>query len=64
MKKWLKMFSLLSLISSVVVVGNSSVAAQDREFEGQKVSVGVVGSEYEEIWEYVADKALRKKASN
>lgn len=61
MKKWLKTFSLLSLLSSVIVAGNTSVAAQDREFEGQKVSVGVVGSEYEEIWEYVADKALEEE---
>lgn len=63
MRKWLKKLGLISLVGSLFVSSSASVAvqAQDRDFEGEKVSVGVVGTEYEEIWKYVADKALEEE---
>lgn len=63
MKKWLKKLGVLTLAAGVLAsnLGLNTIGAQEKEFEGEKVSIGVVGDEYAEIWEYVADKALEEE---
>lgn len=62
MKKWLQKFSLAGVVASLLLgAGAGAVNAQEREFEGQSARVGVVGTEYEEVWLYVADKALEEE---
>lgn len=63
MKKWLKKLGVLTLAAGVLAsnLGLNTIGAQEKEFEGEKVSIGVVGDEYAEVWEYVADKALEEE---
>ncbi|MFL2135002.1 MetQ/NlpA family ABC transporter substrate-binding protein [Ruoffia sp. FAM 24228] len=63
MNKWLKKLTLVGLLSSVLFGSTASlqVSAEERKFEGETVSVGVVGTEYEEIWQFVAEKALEEE---
>ncbi|XJS11645.1 MetQ/NlpA family ABC transporter substrate-binding protein [Aerococcaceae bacterium WGS1372] len=61
MKKWLKTFGIISILSAFTLTNTNYISAQDKEFEGEKVSVGVVGPEYEEIWKFVAEKAREEE---
>lgn len=63
MKKWLKKLSVLGLLGSLLLGSTTvlQVSAQEREFEGETLSVGVVGTEYEEVWQFVAEKALAEE---
>lgn len=40
---------------------STPVQASEKEFEGQKVTIGVVGEEYESVWKYVAQKAKEEE---
>lgn len=57
MKKWIKKLSVVSLLSALVVGPVSSVSAEDKKFEGEKVTVGVAGDDELAVWEFVAEKA-------
>lgn len=59
MKKWLRKVSALALVAGLLGSNLSlnSLRAQELVFEGEAVSIGVVGDEYAEVWEYVSDKA-------
>lgn len=61
MKKCLKFIGLVYLLSAFIFTTTNSALAQDKEFEGEKVSIGVVGPEYEEIWKFLAEKALEEE---
>lgn len=61
MKKWIKLVGLVGLVTAFILSNIASVLAKDKEFDGEKVSVGVVGPEYEEIWKFVAKKALEEE---
>lgn len=61
MKKFIKSLALLSLVGGLGAnLALTSVSAQG-EFEGEKVSVGVVGDSSERTWNYVAEKALEEE---
>lgn len=63
MNKWLRRVSVVALAAGLLgsTVSLTSVSAQEGEFEGEAVSLGVVGDEYAEVWEYVSDKALEEE---
>lgn len=61
MKKWLKIAGLVSLLSAFIFSTTVNILAEEKEFDGEKVSVGVVGPEYEEVWKFVAQKALEEE---
>lgn len=57
MKRLLELLTVLVL----ALTGISSLAfAQEKDFDGEVVSVGVVGEESEEIWRFVAEKAKKE----
>ncbi len=61
MKKWLKT-SLIAFSALTLVTQSTSVAlAQDKEFEGEEVTVGVVGESSERVWDYLSEKALEEE---
>lgn len=60
MKKILKGLLASMLSVSVLAAGTFTGAAQENEFEGEEVRVGVVGEEAEEIWKFVAEKAAEE----
>lgn len=63
MNKWLRRVSVLTIVAGLLgsQVSLTSVVAQEDGFEGEAVSLGVVGDEYAEVWEYVSDKALEEE---
>lgn len=61
MKKWIKK-SIITLGALALVAPNALLAqAQDGEFEGEEVTVAVVGESSERTWNYVAEKALEEE---
>lgn len=60
MKKFLKSLGVLSLAGSVLVGATSAVQAQG-EFEGERVTVGVVSEAEEQVWEFVSEQALEQE---
>ncbi|GAB7231657.1 MetQ/NlpA family ABC transporter substrate-binding protein [Facklamia hominis] len=60
MKKLIKILALALLILTNVFP-LSFVNAKDKPFDGQKVRIGVVGSEDEEIWKDVAKRAKEQE---
>ncbi|OFL64539.1 methionine-binding protein [Facklamia sp. HMSC062C11] len=60
MKKLIKILALALLILTNVFP-LSFVNAEDKPFDGQKVRIGVVGSEDEEIWKDVAKRAKEQE---
>ena len=63
MNKWLRRVSVLTIVAGLLgsQVSLTSVVAQEDRFVGESVSLGVVGDEYAEVWEYVSDKALEEE---
>lgn len=59
MKKLTKVF--LALVTVFTSFLNFSALASAAEFEGQTVKIGVVGEEYEELWEFVAERAKEQE---
>lgn len=59
MKKFIKSLAALTLAGSLFV-GASPAQAQG-EFEGEKVTVGVVSEAEEQVWEFVAEQALEQE---
>ncbi|MBZ6527831.1 MetQ/NlpA family ABC transporter substrate-binding protein [Aerococcaceae bacterium DSM 111021] len=60
MKKFIKSLGVLTLAGSLLVGASSAVQAQG-EFEGEKVTVGVVSEAEEQVWEFVAEQALEQE---
>ena len=60
MKKLIKILALALLILTNVFP-LSFINAEDKPFDGQKVRIGVVGSEDEEIWKDVAKRAKEQE---
>lgn len=60
MKKFIKALSTVTLAGSLLVGASSAVQAQG-EFEGEKVTVGVVSEAEEQVWEFVAEQALEQE---
>ena len=63
MKKLFKQLSAAALLATLAFQPFTSIQAQDegKLFEGEQVSVGVVGESSEQTWNYVADKALEEE---
>ena len=64
MLKFIKKIGQVALASSLILAPATQIAfAEDSasEFEGETVSIGVVGDNGAEVWEYVADKALEQE---
>ncbi|SEQ31761.1 D-methionine transport system substrate-binding protein [Ignavigranum ruoffiae] len=59
MKKLTKVF--LILVTVFISFFNFIALASAAEFEGQTVKIGVVGEEYEELWEFVAERAKEQE---
>ncbi|UPQ86013.1 MetQ/NlpA family ABC transporter substrate-binding protein [Ignavigranum ruoffiae] len=59
MKKLTKVFVVL--VTVFISFLNFSALASAGEFEGQTVKIGVVGEEYEELWEFVAESAKEQE---
>ncbi|WP_282920233.1 MetQ/NlpA family ABC transporter substrate-binding protein [Ignavigranum ruoffiae] len=59
MKKLTKVFLVLVTVFTSFL--NFSALASAAEFEGQTVKIGVVGEEYEELWEFVAERAKEQE---
>lgn len=59
MRKFIK--GLLAFLLLVGGLSPSFASAEERAFEGKTVRVGVVGPEYEELWEFVAEKAMNEE---
>ncbi|MGX7092486.1 MetQ/NlpA family ABC transporter substrate-binding protein [Hutsoniella sourekii] len=59
MRKILTLISLFAVFA--LTIGQVGLHVEAKEFEGQKVKIGVVGSEYEEIWKFVAEKAKQEE---
>lgn len=59
MRKFIK--GLLAFLLLVGGLSPSFASAEERAFEGETVRVGVVGPEYEELWEFVAEKAMNEE---
>ncbi|WP_273478055.1 MetQ/NlpA family ABC transporter substrate-binding protein [Ignavigranum ruoffiae] len=59
MKKLTKVF--LILVTAFISFFNFIALASAAEFEGQTVKIGVVGEEYEELWEFVAERAKEQE---
>lgn len=58
MKKWLKGLSVVGLAASLLVgAASSSTVAAQGEFDGEKVTVGIVSGPAEDVWQVVVDKA-------
>ena len=61
MKSWIKK-SIVTLGALALVAPNALLAqAQDKEFDGEEVTVAVVGESSERTWNYVAEKALEEE---
>lgn len=57
-----RLFSFLILCFTICLSLNGvSGFAAEKPFEGEQVKIGVVGDEYAEIWEYVAEKAFEEE---
>lgn len=64
MLKFIKKIGQVALASSLILAPATQIAfAEDSasEFEGETVSIGVVGDNGAEVWGYVADKALEQE---
>ncbi len=59
MKRFFSFLVLCFTICSSLTGG--IVRAKDKPFDGEHVKIGVVGDEYAEVWEYVADKAREEE---
>ena len=59
MKKFVKKLGALALAAGLVFGANFPTAQAAKEFEGQKVKVGVVGEADKELWQVVAEKAKK-----
>ena len=59
MKKLTKVFLVLVTVFTSFL--NFGAMASAGEFEGQTVKIGVVGEEYEELWEFVAERAKEQE---
>lgn len=57
MKKWIKKLSAFALATGLLLPSLATVSAEDKPFDGQKVTVGVAGDDEVKVWEYVAEKA-------
>lgn len=61
MKKSIIRILTAALCTFVLIVGLCNQTVEAKEFEGQKVKIGVVGEEYEEVWKFVAQKAKEQE---
>lgn len=62
MNKWVKKLSTVAIAAGLVLGGVApSVLAEDKEFDGQTVKVGVVGDVDKELWEYVGELAKKEE---
>ncbi len=59
MKKFVKKLGALALAAGLVFGASFPTAQAAKEFEGQKVKVGVVGEADKELWQAVAEKAKK-----
>ncbi|MGX7091853.1 MetQ/NlpA family ABC transporter substrate-binding protein [Hutsoniella sourekii] len=61
MIKFVQKLSVLTLAASLLVGGASQAQAQDKEFEGQTVTVGIVSGPAEDVWNVIKDKAEQEE---
>lgn len=60
MRKFLKGLLVSAFGAALIFNGTYTAQAEDKPFDGEKVTVGVVGEESEEIWKFVAEKAAKE----
>ena len=58
MKSWIKKSFLALSVLALVAPSALGVSAQDKEFDGEEVTIAVVGESGKRVWDYVAEKAL------
>lgn len=61
MKKFIKQLSAITLAAGLVFGAGAAVHANDKQFDGQTVKVGVVGDSDKDLWKYVAELAKEKE---
>ncbi|MGX7107259.1 MetQ/NlpA family ABC transporter substrate-binding protein [Hutsoniella sourekii] len=61
MKKFIQSFAVLSLAASLFAGTGQAVLAQDKEFEGEKVTIGLAAGPEEDVWEVVQKKAKEEE---
>lgn len=59
-KQWVKLILGVTLVLSQLILPAAS-AQESKEFEGETVIVGLVSDAAEELWEFVAEKALEEE---
>lgn len=60
-KQWVKLILSVSLVFTQFILPAAASAQEAKEFEGETVVVGVVSDTAEELWEFVAEKALEEE---
>lgn len=60
-KQWVKLILSVSLVFTQFILPAAASAQEAKEFEGETVVVGVVSDTAEELWEFVAERALEEE---
>lgn len=60
-KQWVKLILSVSLVFTQFILPAAALAQEAKEFEGETVVVGVVSDTAEELWEFVAERALEEE---